>query len=291
MTFILGREEVEQFVKLQAKDLNAEVRLLHIIICWILLHRSGRFDLITERDIVLMYHIVREIPLNLPKLMIQSMKEAVNRTQASLPYAMALTHVFKCVGVQLWGEQSCRLGRASKIGEAALHRMHFQKINGEWVRSRGAAERIAMPKHEEEEELSSPTTQAGPSDEPTLPSEQMAGAGHELQNGTNASPSIYRVQLMPDQIRAIATEIASIIQSSHPTFYTESFHVIPPGDSSLVPHIFSIFQLLGEILSRLEHIESTLFRLTDRLFDVDREVREVNRLVTAIRNSGSDPAS
>lgn len=95
------RRGVGQFEKVQAKNLNAKMRFLHIIICWILLPRASQFDFIIKRDITLIYHFVREISLNVPHIIIQVMREAISRMQASLPYAMALTHVYRFFGVHL----------------------------------------------------------------------------------------------------------------------------------------------------------------------------------------------
>ena len=90
------------------------MRLLYIIICWIIQPRTGGFDIVTERDLVIMYHVVKYIPLNLLRMIIKVMQEAVARIQTFLPYAMIL----KYYGVRFQGEKS------TKLGEGALHKMH-----------------------------------------------------------------------------------------------------------------------------------------------------------------------
>ena len=92
---ILGREDVEWFIKIEAKDLSVEMRLLHHMIFMIFFPREGRYDLMTGRDICLMHYVVFESPLNLPFRMIDAMREALNRYKDRLPYGMALTVIFR----------------------------------------------------------------------------------------------------------------------------------------------------------------------------------------------------
>lgn len=52
-------------------QLSMEMRLLPHIIGYIFFSRMARFDFMSKRDIMVMYHVVQVIHLNLPTLMLQ----------------------------------------------------------------------------------------------------------------------------------------------------------------------------------------------------------------------------
>ena len=98
---ILGIEDHSQFCKIYGQHLNIEMRLLHIIVCCIVQPIAEGFDIITKRDLAIMYHVVQCIPLNLSRMIIRAMQEVVDRAETFLPYAMILTHIFKYFGIRL----------------------------------------------------------------------------------------------------------------------------------------------------------------------------------------------
>ena len=132
----MDRDDEEEVKKVEARDFDVEKRLLHHIVSKIVLPRSERFDLVTNRDIVVMYHILKEIPTNLSKLIIFAMKDAMMKRKTALPYGMALTHVFRMVGIRLRDESSCELGHTDIYNEHSLHRMGYNKVNDRWIRVR-----------------------------------------------------------------------------------------------------------------------------------------------------------
>ena len=71
--------------------------------------KRKRYDLMIGRDICLMHHVVSETPLNLPFLMINAMRVALNRSKALLPYDIALTMIFREFGMCFEGKVVCRL--------------------------------------------------------------------------------------------------------------------------------------------------------------------------------------
>ena len=99
ISVILGRTFTENLNKLEAKIFSVEMRLLHHMVIKLFVPRSGRHDLLSGRDICIMYHVITETPLNLPALMFKAMREILNRSKAHLPYGMALTLVFRKFGV------------------------------------------------------------------------------------------------------------------------------------------------------------------------------------------------
>ena len=64
------------------------------------------FNFVPEWDIMLMYHVIQDIPLNLPAVMMWQIKEAASQVKTYLPCGMALIPIFKNIGVSLEGENS-----------------------------------------------------------------------------------------------------------------------------------------------------------------------------------------
>ena len=94
LRLICEKDEVNLEAKISASQLPTKMRFLHSIICHILFSRIDRFYYLIERDLILMYCILKKILINLPQLMIVHMCEAAVKTHASLPYGMILTLIF-----------------------------------------------------------------------------------------------------------------------------------------------------------------------------------------------------
>ena len=105
------------------------MRLLHHLVTKLFIPRSGRHDLLSGRDICIMYHVITQTPLNLPALMFEAMRETLNRSKAHLPFGMALTLVFRRFEVSFEEEAVARLSRSDTINHHTLHRMDFSKTN------------------------------------------------------------------------------------------------------------------------------------------------------------------
>ena len=76
---VIWIEDNGQFQRIYGRYLNIEIRLLHIIIYWIIQPRARGFDIVTKRDSAIMYHVVKCVPLNLPRIIIKVMQEAIAR--------------------------------------------------------------------------------------------------------------------------------------------------------------------------------------------------------------------
>ena len=64
------------------------------------------------------------------------------KRKVALPYGMALTHIFRMVGIRLSGQSSCELGCTDIYNEHSLHRMGYIKVNDRWIRVRGFRPRV-----------------------------------------------------------------------------------------------------------------------------------------------------
>lgn len=131
---ILERSDVKGITELFANRLSVEMRLLHHILGRILFSKTGRFDFISERDIVIMYYLIQGVPLNLPSLILTQMRDEVGRAKMCLPYGMTLTSVFREVGVSFEDEVTHGLIYSDTYSERSLHRMGYRKSDGRWTR-------------------------------------------------------------------------------------------------------------------------------------------------------------
>ena len=59
-----------------ANQLLVEMRLLHHIMARILLPKTGRFDFITERELMLMVCLTQRMQVDIPSMMLIQMRDA-----------------------------------------------------------------------------------------------------------------------------------------------------------------------------------------------------------------------
>lgn len=104
-----------------ANQLSIEMHLLHHIIMRIFIPKTRRFNFITKRELLLMYHLVWGIFLNLPSMMMHQMRQTMMKMKAWLPYTMALTLVFKEFKVPLEREISKTLLHSNMYNDQSLH--------------------------------------------------------------------------------------------------------------------------------------------------------------------------
>lgn len=69
---------------------------------------------------MVMYHILKKIPINLLELILIALKDVVSKKKATLSYGMALTNVFKLVGIRFKGDDSCELRYTNIYNESSL---------------------------------------------------------------------------------------------------------------------------------------------------------------------------
>lgn len=125
--------DVSDFEEVFANQFILKVRLLHNICGKNLFFKIGRFDFVSERDIVLIDCILNGYPLNLLGMMISYMGEASSRKKFSLPYDMVLTLIFREQGVEILENEPKRLLRQTDYcNEHTLRQMGYRKIDGVW---------------------------------------------------------------------------------------------------------------------------------------------------------------
>ena len=120
--------------------------------------RVGRYDLMTGKDIYLIHHVVSKTPLNLPFLIIDAMREVLNRSKAPLPYGMALTMIFRESRVSFKGEVVYRLSYTDTYNNHSLRRMGFVRVDGRWTKGRVVAVEEEIDEEEEQAEGEGPSS-------------------------------------------------------------------------------------------------------------------------------------
>ena len=130
ISVILGGTYIGSLNKLESKILSIEMRILHQLVTKLFFPRSGRHDLLSSRDICIMFHVITQTPLNLPALMIEAMRETLNRSKAHLSYGMVLTRVFKRFGVSCEGEAPTKLSHVDTFVAPRLILMITKQIEG-----------------------------------------------------------------------------------------------------------------------------------------------------------------
>jgi len=84
-------------------------KILHNMIRHTLLPRCGSFDVVSDTDLCIIYHLMTKTKLNLCFIIIQHMIDsclAIKHSVAGLPYRMHMTPIFKKANVSLEGEES-----------------------------------------------------------------------------------------------------------------------------------------------------------------------------------------
>ncbi|MQM15808.1 hypothetical protein Taro_048760 [Colocasia esculenta] len=134
---IIGPEFKMKDGKLDINQLNGFNRLLHFIICQIIVPRSASFSTCARADSDLMYWAIQNQEINTVELIIERMKfassqlwDTKSKLNISLPYAHLLTRIFQHFGINTVGDVSEKMGQA--IRSRNLKKSGFSLVNGIW---------------------------------------------------------------------------------------------------------------------------------------------------------------
>ncbi|MQL95609.1 hypothetical protein Taro_028278 [Colocasia esculenta] len=126
--------------KIDINQLSAFNRLLHFIVCQILVPRSATFSSCTKADSDMMYWAIQNKEINMAAVIMERMKfardqiwDTKSKLNVSLPYAHLLTKIFKHFGVDLSGAVVEKMGQA--IRSRNLKKSGFSVENGVWVKA------------------------------------------------------------------------------------------------------------------------------------------------------------
>ncbi|MQL74282.1 hypothetical protein Taro_006645 [Colocasia esculenta] len=145
---IIGPEYRLKDGKLDINQLSAFNRLLHFIICQIIVPRSATFSSCTKADSDLMFWAIQNQEINTAELIMEKMRFArsqvwdiKSKLNISLPYAHLLTRIFHHFGISVVGDVSEKMGQA--IRSRILRKSGFSVVNGVWSKT-GAVEGEAI---------------------------------------------------------------------------------------------------------------------------------------------------
>ena len=117
-------------------SLTVSSRVLHHIICSILLPRGGHRDEVSYLEAFLIDSILTGKQIQVGYLMMMYMISCCESTTRVLPYSCFLTRVFKDVGVDLSKETNFEAPSIyDTYDEQSLGQMKFEKApDGSWIR-------------------------------------------------------------------------------------------------------------------------------------------------------------
>ncbi|MQL96119.1 hypothetical protein Taro_028796 [Colocasia esculenta] len=138
--------------KLDINQMSAFNRLLHFIVCQIIVPRSATFSSCTRADSDIMFWAIQNKEINLAAVMIERMKfahaqiwETKSKLNVYLPYAHLLTKIFKHFGVDVSGVVVEKMGQS--IRSRNLKKSEGEAIIGdipEVQKEAAAAEQAAV---------------------------------------------------------------------------------------------------------------------------------------------------
>ncbi|MQL97923.1 hypothetical protein Taro_030630 [Colocasia esculenta] len=116
---IVGPEFRLKDDKADVNQLNAFNRILHFVVCQIVVPRSATFSTCTRADSDLMFWAIKNQEINTAELMIERIKfasaqvwDTKSKLNVSLPYAHLLTKIFQHYGISVVGDVSEKIGQA-----------------------------------------------------------------------------------------------------------------------------------------------------------------------------------
>ncbi|MQL68752.1 hypothetical protein Taro_001053 [Colocasia esculenta] len=244
--------------KIDINQLSAFNRLLHFIVCQILVPRSATFSSCTKADSDMMYWAIQNKEINMAAVIMERMKfardqiwDTKSKLNVSLPYAHLLIKIFKHFGVDFSGAVVEKMGQA--IRSRNLKKSGFSVENGIWFKASVAdGEAIIIDTAVVHPEMGSANM------DPELPVESILAPAVEAAE--SSGPSIAEVQYES----AVEEERASVEASGFPeepvqTFAERRIEDLLPEDIIPVedPHpSIVVASILADIIDSIPFISS-----------------------------------
>ncbi|MQL98081.1 hypothetical protein Taro_030783 [Colocasia esculenta] len=154
-------EEYHQLITLQPydpkdrKQLNANSypllhRLIHHIFTTIIVPKDGSRELVTA---VQFHAFLNCEPINLPQLMVSTLRICLRSSKRSMPYVCQLTSLFLFLDIPILKEEMTALNSRSSYDLTAVQRMGYKMVDGVVTRNlKGKGPAVAVGDGEDEEE-------------------------------------------------------------------------------------------------------------------------------------------
>jgi outer membrane murein-binding lipoprotein Lpp len=152
---VLEDPTLEDIVKPMANALSVHRRILHHMVCNIILPRTGKFEYVTYLELFIMYCLITRTRMNLGHLMLNHMKAAIEKKKQGLPYGMYFTHVFHAFEVSIVGEVKEKPKIFQEYNEKTLKLMGYMKNDeGLWIKKGAGASHMVEERGSESEDES-----------------------------------------------------------------------------------------------------------------------------------------
>lgn len=184
--------------------LSVENRLLHYILCRVLLPRNGNYATVSEEDLLYMWALNKRVKLNWAYRIMKHMERVSEKPGPALPYAMLITKILEKFNVPLEGENSITVTDANRIREQNLRKMGLKKVDMHWVRDAEDEEFDDQSTHHHMEEDQPPSN--------AYPSGPMPDYSHgiaEIMTGLHSLTSFVKEDLF-GRVVAMETHLHSM---------------------------------------------------------------------------------
>ena len=129
LAMFVGDEDIPKGRKLVGK-LSVANRVLHYTLVRALIFRGGNYAQITADDVLILWAMIFEHPVNWGYYAIQHMLKAKKQGKRALPYGMLMTIFFKHFRVPMTGEMTLAETFHFCINVASFSKMGFMKYGG-----------------------------------------------------------------------------------------------------------------------------------------------------------------
>ncbi|MQL99520.1 hypothetical protein Taro_032246, partial [Colocasia esculenta] len=256
---IIGPEFKLKDGKLDINQMNAFNRLLHFIVCQILVPRSATFSTCTKADSDMKFWAIQNREINMAEVILERMRiahaqiwDTKSKLNVSLLYAHMLTKIFKHFGINLSGVVVEKMGQ--KIHSRNLRKSEFSVVNGVWTKTSVAEGEAIIGEAQEVQDEAATTTPA---------EEAAAGAVSLVQEAPATTPTIEE-QGPTVKVEVPAAASAVLVAQEEPaaTDFSSRIEDIaqeliePVGQcSEIVPPSSRVASVLKDVL---DSIQSTL---------------------------------
>ena len=125
--------------KFYAPDMKVLPRLLHLIITHNIVPKAGSITSISALERIILWHLLKEKPLNIAKLMIATMFNKIRKIRSRdnkkiyLPFDIFLTRIFRRFNVPFYGEHVDKRFYSYKMGVSYFKKMAVKTERQGWM--------------------------------------------------------------------------------------------------------------------------------------------------------------
>ncbi|KDP46199.1 hypothetical protein JCGZ_10039 [Jatropha curcas] len=249
---ILENPDLSEVTKINSCQLTLEMRLLHQMVVHIILPRKRSFNYVSSMDLLVMWHILKGKPFNLPFVLLSHMIACSEKKNAYLPYGMILTSIFNYFKVSFEGEESEELKSSDIYNEFTLHKLEYVKNERGWFLKKDKA--VVQPSSEIHFENASGTEDAFPvlPDSTSQPSPSHDPNSLSVLKATSSAP--------PFPIVSSGEEGRSSEEIRQPSLIEGIFHLVKGMKEDM--RNMTMDSKLDDLQNKIEHLRSlvTLLR-------------------------------